>query len=55
MSTVNKEANEGWRFAADAARITNETAGIEDQKLDSKEALLEADLNQARATRHPWL
>ena len=35
LSMVNKEANEGWRFAADAARITDETAGIEDQKLDS--------------------
>ena len=28
----NKEAKEGWRFAADAARITDERAGIEDQK-----------------------
>ena len=28
----NKEAREGWRFAADAATITDERAGIEDQK-----------------------
>ena len=27
----NKEAKEGWRFAADAARITDERAGVEDQ------------------------
>ena len=25
----SKEAKEGWRFAADAARITDERAGIE--------------------------
>ena len=28
----NKEAKEGWRFAADAARITDGRAGSEDQK-----------------------
>ena len=28
----NKEAKEGWRFAADAARITDETTCIEDCK-----------------------
>ena len=28
----NREAKEGWRFAADAARITNESAGSEDRK-----------------------
>ena len=28
----NKEAKEGWRFAAEAARITDERAGSEDQK-----------------------
>ena len=27
-----REAKEGWRFAADAARITHETAGSEDRK-----------------------
>ena len=29
---LNKEAEEGWRFAAGAARITDERAGNEDQK-----------------------
>ena len=29
----NKEAKEGWRFAASAARITEETAGEEDRKV----------------------
>ena len=28
----NKEATEGWRFAADAARITDERASDEDRK-----------------------
>ena len=28
----NKEAKEGWRFAADAARITDENVGDEDRK-----------------------
>ena len=28
----NKEAKQGWRFAADAARITDESAGSEDCK-----------------------
>ena len=32
---LNKEAKEGWRFAADAGRITDERAGIEDQKHSS--------------------
>ena len=27
----NKEAKEGWRFAASPARITKETAGDEDR------------------------
>ena len=27
-----KEAKQGWRFAADAARITDEKAGGEDRK-----------------------
>ena len=31
----NKEAKEGWRSAADAARITDETAGSEDRKYTS--------------------
>ena len=29
---MNKEAKEGWRFAADAARITDERASSKDQK-----------------------
>ena len=28
----DKEAKEGWRFAADALRMTDERAGVEDQK-----------------------
>ena len=28
----NKEAKEGWRFAVEAARITDERAGSEDPK-----------------------
>ena len=28
----NREAKEGWRFAADAARITGERASSEDRK-----------------------
>ena len=28
----DKEAKEGWRFAANAARITDETTGSEDRK-----------------------
>ena len=28
----NREAKEGWRFAADAARITDEKASSEDRK-----------------------
>ena len=32
IEQFNKEASEGWRFAADAARITDEAAGSEDRK-----------------------
>ena len=28
----NREPKDGWRFAADAARITDKRAGSEDQK-----------------------
>ena len=28
----NREATEGWRFAADASRVTDESASSEDQK-----------------------
>ena len=38
----NKEAKEGWRFAADAARNTDERAGSEDQKRTSGEFLLQS-------------
>ena len=31
----NEEAKEGWRFAANAARITDETTGSEDRKRTS--------------------
>ena len=33
----NKEAKQGWRFAADAARMTDEIAGSEDRKHTSGE------------------
>ena len=41
----NKEAKEGWRFAADAARITDERAGIEDQKHTSGGVFAAVDSN----------
>ena len=31
----NREAKEGWRFAASAARITEEMAGYDDRKRTS--------------------
>ena len=37
----NREAKEGWRFAADAARITDGTAGSEDRK-HKEESLLQS-------------
>ena len=36
----NKEAKQGWRFAADAARMTDETAGSEDRKHTSGEGVV---------------
>ena len=30
--TFNKDAGQGWKYAADAARITDERAGREDEK-----------------------
>ena len=33
----NKEAKGGWRFAADAARLTDERGGSEDQKSNQEE------------------
>ena len=41
----NKEAKEGWRFAADAARITDERAGSEDQKHTSGGVFVAIDSN----------
>ena len=41
----NKEAKEGWRFAADAARITDERAGSEDQKHTSDGVFVAVDSN----------
>ena len=41
----NREAKEGWRFAADAARITDETAGSEDQKHTSGGVFVVFDSN----------
>ena len=42
---LNKEAKEGWRFAASAARITEETAGDEDRKHTSGGVLVAIDKN----------
>ena len=39
----NREAKEGWRFAASAARITDETAGDEDRKHTSGGVLVAID------------
>ena len=41
----NKEAEEGWRFAASAARITEETAGDEDRKRTSGGVFVAIDSN----------
>ena len=41
----NREAWEGWRFAADAARITNENAGTEDCKHTSEGVFVAVDSN----------
>ena len=42
---LNKEAREGWRIAASAARIAEETAGDEDRKRTSGGVLLAIDSN----------
>ena len=36
MEQFNKEAKEGWRLAADAAKITDERASSEDRKHTSE-------------------
>ena len=41
----NKEAKEGWRFAADAARITDESVSNEDRKHTSGGVFVEVDSN----------
>ena len=41
----NKKAKEGWRFAADAARITDENAGTEDRKHTSGGVFVAVDSN----------
>ena len=41
----NEEAKEGWRFHADAARITDERARSEDRKHTSDEAFVAIDSN----------
>ena len=41
----NKEAKEGWRFAADAARITHERASSEDRKQTSGGVFVAVDSN----------
>ena len=42
---LDKEAKEGWRFAAGAARITDERAGSEDQKQTSGGVLVAVNSN----------
>ena len=42
---LNKEAKEGWRLAASAARITEEMAGDEDRKHRSGGVLVATDSN----------
>ena len=41
----SREASEGWRFAADAARITDENAGTEDCKRTSEGVFVAVDSN----------
>ena len=45
----NNEAKEGWRFAADAARIIDETAGSEDRKHTSGGVFVAVDSNLGAA------
>ena len=41
----NKEAKQGWRFASDAARITDVKASSEDRKHTSGEGFATIDIN----------
>ena len=45
------EATEGWRFAADAARITDETAGSEDRKYTSGGVFVAVDSSSGSRRR----
>ena len=47
----NKEAKKGWRFAAGAARITEETTGSEDCKHTSGGVLVAIDSNLGSSCR----
>ena len=49
VEQFNKEAKEGRRFAADAARITDERAAIEDQKHTSGGVFVAIDSNLGAA------
>ena len=42
---INKEAMQGWRFAADAARITDENTGSKDRKHKSGGTFVAVDSN----------
>ena len=62
----NREAKEGWRFAADAARITDERVRGEDRKHTSGEVFIAVDnlvavigeeagaVESIQATREHW-
>ena len=42
----NREAKEGWRFAADAARITDQRTSVEDGKQTSDGVFFAVDSSQ---------
>ena len=42
---INKEAKQGWRFASDAARITDDKASSEDRLHTSGEVFVAVDSN----------
>ena len=48
---LNKQAKERWRFAADAARITNETTGSEDRKHTPGGVCIAVDRNLGAESR----
>ena len=51
VEEFNTEAMEGWRFAADAARTTDETAGSEDRKTRIKRSFLGSSQQQPGSNR----